>query len=64
MEGLVETFFLENCSEFSELIRTGNLDVYLLKPIDEQFLISSGISTGSVSECFVGAALMGVSRTS
>lgn len=38
--GLIETFFLENCNEFADLIRTGDLDFFLLKPIDEQFLIS------------------------
>ncbi|HKB38623.1 MAG TPA: ABC-2 family transporter protein [Gemmataceae bacterium] len=40
LEGIIETFFLENCSEFGELIRTGNLDLYLLKPMDEQFLVT------------------------
>jgi ABC-2 type transport system permease protein len=40
LEGLMETLFLENCSEFTELVRTGDLDFYLLKPIDEQFLLS------------------------
>jgi ABC-2 type transport system permease protein len=40
LSGLVETFFLENCMDFSELVRTGDLDTYLLKPIDEQFLIT------------------------
>jgi len=40
LEGTIETFFLENCSEFAELIRTGNLDLYLLKPIVEQFLVT------------------------
>jgi ABC-2 type transport system permease protein len=40
MEGVIETLFLGNCNEFSDLIRTGNLDTFLLKPIDEQFLIS------------------------
>src|SRR6266705_4949859 len=40
LEGIIETFFLENCTEFSELIRTGELDFFLLKPIDEQFLIT------------------------
>jgi ABC-2 type transport system permease protein len=39
--GLVETFFLENCTGFAELVRTGDLDLYLLKPIDEQFLITT-----------------------
>jgi ABC-2 type transport system permease protein len=40
LEGTIETFFLENCNEFAELVRTGNLDLYLLKPIDEQFLVT------------------------
>jgi viologen exporter family transport system permease protein len=40
MEGLIETLFLENCSEFSELIRSGDLDFFLIKPIDEQFLVT------------------------
>ncbi len=40
LEGLVETFFLENCTEFAELVRTGGLDAILLKPCDEQFLIT------------------------
>jgi ABC-2 type transport system permease protein len=40
LEGIIETFFLSNCGEFGELVRTGNLDMLLLKPIDEQFLIS------------------------
>jgi ABC-2 type transport system permease protein len=39
--GLVETFFLENCTGFADLVRTGDLDMYLLKPIDEQFLITA-----------------------
>jgi ABC-2 type transport system permease protein len=32
--------FLDNCNEFAELVRTGDLDGLLLKPIDEQFLIT------------------------
>jgi ABC-2 type transport system permease protein len=40
LAGLIETFFLENCTHFPELVRTGDLDLYLLKPIDEQFLVS------------------------
>jgi ABC-2 type transport system permease protein len=39
--GVVETLFLENCSEFADLIRSGDLDLYLLRPIDEQFLITA-----------------------
>src|SRR5207245_2897121 len=40
LEGMVETLFLENCNEFSDLVRSGDLDFYLLKPIDEQFLLT------------------------
>ncbi len=40
LEGLIETLFLQNCTEFADLVRSGNLDQYLLKPIDEQFLVS------------------------
>jgi ABC-2 type transport system permease protein len=38
--GLLETLFLENCNNFADLVRTGDLDFYLLKPMDEQFLVS------------------------
>src|SRR5262245_41950955 len=38
--GLIETLFLENCNEFADLVRSGDLDFFLLKPIDEQFLIT------------------------
>jgi ABC-2 type transport system permease protein len=38
--GLVEALFLENCNAFADLVRTGDLDFYLLKPIDEQFLVT------------------------
>lgn len=40
LEGLIETLFLSNCSEFSELVRSGDLDFFLIRPIDEQFLIT------------------------
>lgn len=40
INAVVEAFFMPNCANFSELIRTGNLDFALLKPIDTQFLIS------------------------
>jgi ABC-2 type transport system permease protein len=40
VNSLVQTFFMPNAEEFSELIRTGGLDFALLKPIDTQFLIS------------------------
>jgi ABC-2 type transport system permease protein len=40
LAGIIETFFLANCTEFAELVRTGDLDKFLLQPIDEQFLVS------------------------
>lgn len=40
LNGLMETLFLENCNEFSELVRKGDLDFILLRPVDEQFLVS------------------------
>jgi ABC-2 type transport system permease protein len=41
LSGVIETFFLENCLGFAELVRSGDLDFYLLRPIDEQFLITT-----------------------
>lgn len=40
LNGIIGTFFLDNCTNLSDLIREGNLDFALIKPIDEQFLIS------------------------
>lgn len=37
---IVQAFFMPNADEFGELIRTGDLDFALLKPIDTQFLVS------------------------
>ena len=40
VNSLVQTFFMPNAEELSELVRTGGLDFALLKPIDTQFLVS------------------------
>ena len=40
INSLIQTFVMVNAERFSELIRTGDLDFALLKPIDTQFLIS------------------------
>jgi ABC-2 type transport system permease protein len=40
INSFVQAFFMPNANEFGELIRTGNLDFALLKPIDTQFLVS------------------------
>jgi ABC-2 type transport system permease protein len=59
LNGLIETFFLENCNDFAELVRTGDLDFLLLRPIDEQFLISCRrIDWGTGPNVVMGAAVM------
>ena len=40
IQQLFQTFFLTNCAELSELIRTGRLDFMLLLPVSTRFIIS------------------------
>jgi ABC-2 type transport system permease protein len=62
MNGLIEMFFLDNCNDFAELVRTGDLDFLLLKPIDEQFLVSCRkMDWGTAPNVLMGLAVMGVS---
>jgi ABC-2 type transport system permease protein len=62
LSGIVETFFLENCTGFAELVRTGDLDFYLLRPIDEQFLITSrNIDWSTFPNILQGAGVMAYS---
>jgi ABC-2 type transport system permease protein len=57
--GFIETFFLENCNAFADLVRNGDLDFYLLQPIDEQFLVSCrNIDWATMPNLFLGALLM------
>jgi ABC-2 type transport system permease protein len=57
---LIEAFFMPNCANFSELIRTGNLDFALLKPIDTQFLISfEKLDMGAFCHLLFPLALLG-----
>jgi ABC-2 type transport system permease protein len=59
LNGVIETFFLENCNEFAELVRTGDLDFLLLKPVDEQFLVTCRrVDWGTGPNVLMGAALM------
>src|SRR5262249_19217984 len=56
-----ETFFLGNCSEFANLIRSGDLDFYLLQPIDEQFLLTCrDIDWATAPNVVLGAVVMGI----
>src|SRR5262249_31765682 len=62
INSLVQAFFMENAAEFSELIRTGQLDFALLKPIDTQFLISlQRVDWSSMANFFFGLGLLGYS---
>jgi ABC-2 type transport system permease protein len=59
VNSIVQAFFMPNAEEFSELIRTGNLDFALLKPIDTQFLISlHKVSWSSLANFAFGVVLM------
>lgn len=62
VNSLVQAFFMPNCEEISELIRTGGLDFALLKPIDTQFLISlEKIDWSSLANFVAGLVLLVVS---
>ena len=62
INSLVQTFFMPNAQQFSELIRSGNLDFALLKPIDTQFVISfPRVDWAALSNLFMGLTLLGYS---
>ena len=62
VNSVVQAFFMPNAQEFSELIRTGNLDFALLKPIDTQFLVSlHRIDWSALSNFMVGIGLLAYS---
>ena len=62
INSLVQAFFMPNAQEFSELIRTGNLDFALLKPIDTQFLISlQKIDWSALANVVAGKVLLAFS---
>jgi ABC-2 type transport system permease protein len=60
INSLVQTLFMTNANDLSELVRTGSLDFALLKPIDTQFLVSLvRIEWSALGNFFVGLGLMG-----
>src|SRR5580700_6952553 len=62
INSLVEAFFMPNCANFSELIRTGNLDFVLLKPIDSQFLVSfEKMDLAMLNQAVLAIGLLGYS---
>ncbi len=40
IQQLYQAFFLTNCTNLSELVRTGKLDFFLLLPVSTRFLVS------------------------
>ena len=62
LNALMESFFVPNLANFSELVRTGGLDFALLKPIDTQFLISfEKLDLGSFCHLLFPFGLLGYS---
>src|SRR6187431_3018217 len=62
INSIVQAFFMPNCEDVSELIRTGGLDFAMLKPIDTQFLISlQKIEFSSFVNLAAGVALLAFS---
>jgi ABC-2 type transport system permease protein len=62
INSIVQAFFMPNAQEFSELIRTGNLDFALLKPIDTQFLVSfQRVEWSSLINIVAGLTLLTIS---
>jgi ABC-2 type transport system permease protein len=60
INSLVQSFFMTNVDELTDLIRTGGLDFILLKPIDAQFLVSlRRVEWSSLSNFFLGLVLLG-----
>ncbi len=61
LNGLIEMLFLENCNDFAELVRTGDLDFLLVRPIDEQFLITCRrVDWATAPNILMGFGLMGI----
>jgi ABC-2 type transport system permease protein len=62
VNSIVQAFFMPNCEDISDLIRTGGLDFALLKPIDTQFLISlEKVDWSSLANFLAGLALLTIS---
>ncbi len=57
---LFETFFMENLMQVPDLIRNGELDFYLIKPVHPQFLISTRYASfDSLLDTILGFVTMG-----
>jgi ABC-2 type transport system permease protein len=64
VNAFVEMLFMPNCANFSEQIRTGNLDFALVKPIDTQFLVSfQTVDMSLLAQVVVSLGLLAYSVT-
>src|SRR4051812_338219 len=62
IQQIFQAFFLTNCTELSELIRTGRLDFMLLLPVNTRFLISlRKVDLGSFVNAGSALAVIGYS---
>lgn len=62
INGIVETFFMPNCANLSEQIRTGRLDFALVKPLNTQFLASlERVNLAMLSQVFLATILLTIS---
>jgi ABC-2 type transport system permease protein len=62
INSLLQTFFMPNAEEFSELVNSGGIDFALLKPIDTQFLVSLGkIEWSELANFVFAGGLLGYS---
>jgi ABC-2 type transport system permease protein len=62
LEGIMETLFLGNFGEFAEMVRSGNLDIVLLQPVDEQVVVSfRKFEWSTVPNVLFGTVMMGLS---
>lgn len=60
INSIIEALFMPNCANFSEMIRTGNLDFVLVKPIDTQFLIScEKMELAMINQSLLALGLLG-----
>lgn len=59
INGIVETFFMPNCANLSEQIRTGRLDFALIKPLNTQFIVSlERINLAMLSQVMLASLLL------
>jgi ABC-2 type transport system permease protein len=60
IQQIFQAFFLTNCTQLSELIRTGRLDFMLLLPVNTRFLVSlRQVDLGGFINALTGLSVMG-----